>query len=207
MMADPRRVAILIFDEVEVLDFAGPFEVFAVSRDRHDGSTPLFEVFTVAETAGPVLARNGLSVNPRYSFVDCPAPDILIVPGGRGTRQLMHNASVLAWIQRQAPASELVLSVCTGALVLGRAGLLDGLAATTYHDSFGELADAAPNTTQKPGERWVDNGKVVTSAGVSAGIDMSLHIVRRLFGPEQAQWTADYMEYEHWRAVSGAQQA
>ncbi len=193
-----RNVAILIFDEVEVLDFAGPFEVFAVAR-LSDG-TPPFNVYTVAEKPEPVLARNGLSVNPAYTLDNCPPPDILLVPGGRGTRAVMHNPALLNWIRQHAAPAEQVLSVCTGALVLGSAGLLDGLAATTYHTSFDELRAAAPNTELRPGERWVDNGKVVTSAGVSAGIDMALHVVGKLLGAEQADATARYMEYEHWKS-------
>jgi transcriptional regulator GlxA family with amidase domain len=191
------NVAILIFDEVEVLDFAGPFEVFGVARG--DAGEPLFNVYTVAESAAPVIARNGLSVNPNYSFANCPPPDILLVPGGRGTRMLIHNETVIEWIKVQAAPVQQLLSVCTGALVLGKAGLLDGLAATTYHTAFEELRAVAPNTEQRPGQRWVDNGKVVTSAGVSAGIDMSLHVVEKLHGVETADRTARYMEYEYWQ--------
>jgi len=195
----PRNLAILLFDDVEVLDFAGPFEVFAVSRDRHDGQTSLFNVYTVAQSAGPVIARNGLSVNPTYTVENCPPPDILLVPGGRGTRAAIDNPDLIAWIQRVAEPAELVLSVCTGSLVLGRAGLLDGLAATTYHTEFDHLAELAPTATLKPGTRYVDNGRVITSAGVSAGIDMALYVVERLHGVEQARWTANHMEYTHWQ--------
>lgn len=191
----PRNLAILIFDDVEVLDFAGPFEVFAVSRDHHDGETELFNVYTVAEHSAPVIARNGLSVNPATTIDTCPPPDILLVPGGRGTRTAMHNPALLDWIRRSEPAAELVLSVCTGAFLLARVGLLDGLAATTYHTAFDQLAELAPTCAVKRGVRWVDNGRVITSAGVSAGIDMALHVVRRLHGSEQARWTADHMEY------------
>jgi transcriptional regulator GlxA family with amidase domain len=194
----PRKVAILIFEEVEVLDFSGPFEVFAVARDEQ--GAPLFEVYNVAETMAPVLARNGFSVNPHYTIDDCPAPDLLVIPGGRGTRTAMHNARLTAWIQQHSATAEHVLSVCTGALMLGTAGLLEGLAATTYHTAFDELAQVAPNTELRPGKRWVDNGKVITSAGVSAGIDMSLYVVGKLFGFDQAERTAKYMEYEHYMA-------
>lgn len=199
-MSEPRNVAILIFEDVEVLDFAGPFEVFGVTR-LEDGSAP-FNVFTVAETTAPVSARNGLSVNPHYSFDTCPKIDLLLVPGGRGTRPLVHNTRVIEWIQQQAAPAEMVLSVCTGAILLGKAGVLDGLAATTYHTAFDELRAVAPTTEQRPGERWVDNGRVITSAGVSAGIDMALHVVGRLLGPAQADATARYMEYEHWKPIA-----
>jgi len=194
------RTAILLFDEVEVLDFAGPFEVFSVTGRRR--KLEPFEVFTVAERAAPVHARNGLVVTPRYGFADCPPPDILIVPGGYGTRREMKNPMMLEWVTRTAPSCELVLSVCTGALVLGAAGLLDGLAATTHFMAFDELRAIAPRTAILEGRRVVDNGHVILSAGVSAGIDMALHVVARLLGQDVAAETARYMEYEgDWRRL------
>lgn len=192
-MSRRRNVAILIFDEVEVLDFCGPFEVFGVTgRSQEDAP---FNVYTVAERNTPVLARNGLSVNPRYTIADCPPPDLLVIPGGMGARKEMHNPAVIEWIKRCAEHAELVLSVCTGALLLANAGLLDGLAATTHHGAFDLLRAAAPHTEVREGERFVDNGKLITSAGISAGIDMSLHVVARLLGEEVARETAEQMEY------------
>ncbi len=191
-----RNVAIMIFDDVEVLDFCGPFEVFAVSRDKDDGVTQLFNVFTVAENDAPVIARNGLSVNPNYTLENCPKPDIFLIPGGRGTRKAIDNPTLLQWIIDAEPEAELVLSVCTGAFLLGKVGLLDGLAATTYHTEFDTLQTIAPAVTVKRGERFVDNGRVVTSAGISAGIDMSLYIVSKLHGKAQALYTAQRMEYD-----------
>lgn len=188
------RTAILIFDEVEVLDFAGPFEVFSVTGRRRNLEP--FDVFTVAERLAPVAARNGLSVNPRYSFENCPPPEILVVPGGFGTRREMKNPMMLEWISRVAPACELVLSVCTGALVLGAAGLLDQRNATTHFMAFDELRAVAPHASVHEGQRIVDNGNLILSAGVSAGIDMSLHVVARLLGADVARETAQYMEYE-----------
>jgi transcriptional regulator GlxA family with amidase domain len=187
------RTAILIFDDVEVLDFAGPFEVFSVTGRRQ--KLEPFDVYTVAERS-PVSARNGLSINPKYSFADCPPPEILVVPGGYGTRREMKNPAMLEWISRVAPACDLVLSVCTGALVLGAAGLLDGREATTHFMAFDELRAAAPGARVREGRRIVDNGNVILSAGVSAGIDMSLHVVARLSGTDVARETARYMEYE-----------
>jgi len=188
------RTAIVIFDEVEVLDFAGPFEVFSVTGRRRNLEP--FEVFTVAERLAPVAARNGLSVNPRYSFANCPPPEILVVPGGFGTRREMKNPMMLEWISRVVPACELVLSVCTGALVLGAAGLLDQRNATTHFMAFDELRAVAPHASVHEGHRIVDNGNLILSAGVSAGIDMSLHVVARLLGADVARETARYMEYE-----------
>jgi transcriptional regulator GlxA family with amidase domain len=188
-----RTLAILVFDDVEVLDFCGPFEVFSVANRSAD--PPAFEVLTVAEGPGPVLTRGGLSVNPHRRLADCPAPDLLLVPGGWGTRKEMHNAAVIDWITRAAAGAELVLSVCTGALLLAKAGLLDGLAATTHHGALDLLRETAPRTTVHPDRRVVDNGRVVCSAGIAAGIDMSLHVVGRLLGPAAAEQTARYMEY------------
>ncbi len=193
-MTQTRNVAILIFDDVEVLDFCGPFEVFAVTGRGQE--VPPFNVYTVAETLAPVTTRGGMSVNPRYSLADCPLPHILVVPGGYGTRRAMRSEALIAWIRRTAPHSEVVASVCTGSLVLGAAGLLDGLRATTHHSAFDLLREAAPTAQVLEGVRFVDNGAVITSAGISAGIDMALHIVARLLGEETARETARYMEYD-----------
>ena len=191
-----RNVAIFIFDEVEVLDFCGPFEVFSVTGKR-DGSNP-FNVYTVAQEKRPILARNELSINPRYTLADCPAPGILLIPGGFGTRREMHNSTVLDWVKRHSQTTELLLSVCTGALVLAKANLLDGLSATTHHGAIELLRETAPNTKVEPEQRFIDNGKIIISAGISAGIDMSLYVVAKLLGPAQAWETAKYMEYD-WR--------
>ena len=188
-----RIVAILLFDEIEVLDFAGPFEVFAVTDELSDHK--LFRVVTVAQEKRPIRARNGLSVNPDHVVADCPPPDILIVPGGFGTRALLKNSAVLDWIKSVNATAEIVASVCTGSIVLGRAGLLDGLQATTHHECFDLLREHAPRTTVVETDRYVDNGRILTAAGISAGIDLSLHLVTRLHGAAVAQKTARYMEY------------
>jgi len=197
MVNETRKVAILIFDEVEVLDFSGPFEVFAVTgRDREQKP---FEVFTVAEKSGAVTARNGLSVNPRYTFSDCPKAEILIVPGGMGTRREMHNRTLIDWIKEAAGRAEMTLSVCTGSLLLAKAGLLDGASATTHWAALDLLREVAPSATVRPNKQFVDNGRVMTSAGVSAGIDLSLYAVGKLLGEDAAVETARWMEYKHWR--------
>jgi len=189
-----RRVAVLIFDQVETLDFAGPFEVFSVCGRPEDKR--YFKVFTVAQKPGPITAREGLSLNPARLLTDCPAPDVLVVPGGLGARQEMKNPVLLNWIRSASRTSELILSVCTGALILARAGLLDGLAATTHHLSLDLLRQIAPKTEVRAGERLVDNGRIVTAAGVSAGLDASLHVVARLLDPDTARRTAAYIEYD-----------
>lgn len=190
------NLAIFMFNDVEVLDFAGPFEVFAVSR-YEDGTNP-FNVYLVSEDGERVVARNGLKVDVDYSMETCPPMDMLLVPGGQGTRTLMHNETVRAWIQSRFGELEHLLTVCTGSLVVAKTGLLSGLAATTYHTAFDLLTEAEPNLDPRPGERWVDNGKIITSAGVSAGIDMALHTVSRLLGADFADKTARHMEYEYW---------
>jgi transcriptional regulator GlxA family with amidase domain len=187
------NLAILIFEDVEVLDFCGPFEVFTVASRFTD--PPAFHVVTVAEKPGPVLTRGGLSVNPHHRLLDCPPPDVLLVPGGQGTRKEMHNPALIEWIKQASTKSELVLSVCTGALLLAKAGLLDGLEATTHHGAIDLLRQTAPKATVHADRRFVDNGRVVCSAGIAAGIDLSLHVVARLLGREVAEKTARQMEY------------
>jgi len=194
MNKSQRRVSIVIFDGVEVLDFCGPFEVFSVTGERQ-GLKP-FVVHTVAEEARPIIARGGLHVNPEHTFDDCPDPDILVVPGGFGTRREMNNSRMLTWLKDKAAKAELVLSVCSGALVLGKAGLLDGLTATTHHCALDELRAISPQIKIDSSRRFIDNGGVIVSAGISAGIDMSLHVVSRLLGEDQAAETAKYMEYQ-----------
>ncbi len=197
-MTRQRSVALLVFDGVEVLDFAGPFEVFSVTSEINDAKP--FKVQVVAERLAPIRARNGLSVNPDAAIADVPTADILIVPGGQGTRREINNPVMVEWIASIAANAELVLSVCTGSFLLARAGLLAGLTATTHHHTFDLLRELAPDSTVVENQRFVDNGKVVTSGGISAGIDMSLHIVARLLGEAAAERTARYMEYDgKWR--------
>lgn len=189
-----RTLGIVVFDDVEVLDLAGPFEVFSVCGRRNQ--LDLFHVMTVSETGRPITARNGFVVVPTHSFATCPALDVLLVPGGFGTRTQMKNPVLLEWIVDKARNAEYVLTVCTGSLILGSAGLLDGLHCTTHFMAFDELRSAAPKSTIHEGARIVDNGPVVCSSGVSAGIDMSLHMICRLHGDDMARETARYMEYE-----------
>jgi transcriptional regulator GlxA family with amidase domain len=192
-----RTLVILLFNDAEVLDFCGPFEVFSVAN--YFGDSPAFRVITAAEKPGPVLARNGLSVNPEHQLTTCPAPAILLVPGGMGTRREMNNPVVIDWIRKASTNAEMVLSVCTGSILLAKAGLLDGLAATTHHEAIDLLRQTAPQTEIRQDRRFVDNGRIVCSAGIAAGIDMSLHIVARLLGNRVATQTAAHMEYP-WNA-------
>src|SRR5438552_3463237 len=174
-----RQVCILIFDDVEVLDFCGPFEVFTVTGGR-EGLTP-FVVSTVAETRQTITARGGLRVEPEHSFENCPSPDILVVPGGIGTRREMNNPGMLSWLQENAQRADLILSVCSGALLLAKAGLLEGLTATTHHAALDELRAISPGIKVDATKRFIDNSRVIVAAGISAGIDMSLHVDARVW--------------------------
>jgi len=200
-----KNIAIVLFDRVEVLDFAGPFEVFS-SCGAHGEHKGHYNVYTVAER-NPVIARGGLSISPSYLFENCPKPDIFLVPGGGGytdsgvpfgSRKEMDNPVMLQWVTKQNETAELVLSVCTGSLILGKAGLLDGLRATTHWKAMDQLKAAAPNAIIVDDKRWVDNGRVISSAGVSAGIDMSLYVIEKLLGKTIARETARSMQYDHW---------
>ncbi len=189
-----KNIAILLFDDVEVLDFAGPFEVFAVTNELQGNDT--FEVFTVAEGVGTVRARNGLKLVPHYTLEQCPATHLLVIPGGFGTRALLRKPAFLEWVRIRARSAEIVMSVCTGALVLAQLRLLDGLKSTTHHECLDLLRELAPATEVMPNARFVDNGRIITAAGISAGIDCSLHVVERLLGSDAATKTARYMEYQ-----------
>ncbi|QPC84648.1 DJ-1/PfpI family protein [Phototrophicus methaneseepsis] len=195
-MTEKRNVAIFIFEDVEILDFAGPYEAFAVCGV--DDGEPLFNVYTASLDGKSLLARNGLSINPAYSIETMPQPDILLIPGGQGTRPLVGNEAIRQFIQAQQPQVEQLLSVCTGALLLADAGVLANQSATTYHTAFDLLHSIDGSISLQPGQRWVDNGQIVTSAGVSAGIDMSLYVISKLFDQATADATARHMEYEHW---------
>jgi transcriptional regulator GlxA family with amidase domain len=188
-----QNVAILIFPDVEVLDFAGPFEVFAVTDELRGYDT--FHTFTVATAPGVLRARNGLQVVPDFTLESCPAPDVLIIPGGFGTRALLQEPALLEWLSVRAREAALVMSVCSGALVLAKLGLLDGQRVTTHHELLGLLAKLAPTATIDPTQRFHDNGRILTAAGISAGIDCSLHVVSRLLGEAAVEKTAKYMEY------------
>jgi len=179
-------VAILLFDGAEVIDYAGPWEVFGQAG---------FKIFTVAENSKPIDAVFGQKLIPDYTFGNAPGADIVLVPGGRGSRSAMQNEAVLKWLQQRAQTSNYTMSVCTGALILGKAGLLDGLTATTFHDAFDLLSQAAPKTHVVSDQRYVDNGKIITTAGLSSGIDGALHLVSKIKGKGFAQATALTLEY------------
>ncbi|MFC8687391.1 DJ-1/PfpI family protein [Brevibacillus porteri] len=190
------RVGIFLFDDVEVLDFAGPLEVFSVTS-MEDGSHIPFRVETVSEKGSMIQTLNGLKVQPDYSFADRPVFDILIIPGGVGAREReVHNEQVINWIREQIQQVELMASVCTGAFLLAKAGLLSGKKATTHWASLDRMEKEFPEVDVQKGVKFVDEGNIVTSAGISAGINMSFHIMKRLVGAEVAEQTAKTMEYD-----------
>ncbi len=182
-----RNVAIMVFEGVEVLDFAGPYEVFSVAGAAmpRQPYAPFF-TYTVGLTEQTVSTTGALRVTPHYSYQNCPAPDLLIVPGGNGARRLLKHPALLAWLNQQAQSVELICSVCTGALALAAAGILKGKSATTHHGAFERLAELDPSIGVVRDKRFVQDGKVWTSGGISAGIDMSLAIVRHLLGDNAA---------------------
>ena len=189
-----RNVAILLFTEVEVLDFAGPFEVFAAADELHDHDC--FNVFTVADSPASIRTHHGLTIVADYMLETSPSAAVLIVPGGIGTRRLLEQPRMLEWVRTRSAAAEITMSVCTGALVLAKAGLLDGLRITTHHGCLDLLRELAPRSAVVDDVRFTDNGRVLTAAGISAGIDCSLHVVGRLLAPEAAERTARHMEYQ-----------
>jgi len=193
-----KRVGIPIFPAVEVLDFCGPYEVFSVTRlneDRRREESSPFEVLLVAQSGEPVVATGGLRVIPDVTLDTCPSLDILVVPGGWGTRKEISNQRLLTWISERAKQVETLTSVCTGAMLLGQAGLLDGRRATTHWRSLDQMRQSFPAVTVEDKLHVVEDGHVLTSAGISAGIDMALRVVARYFGDAVGRATSRHMEY------------
>ncbi|GAA0375224.1 DJ-1/PfpI family protein [Bacillus horti] len=192
------KVGILLFDDVEVLDFAGPFEVFSITTINYgkaDAYQP-FEVSTISETGEPIRATNGLKVIPDYSLGTAPYFDLLVIPGGLGTDRERENKAMLHWIYNRYEDVKWMTSVCTGAFLLAEIGLLNHRRATTHCLSIETLKKDFPEISVKENVKFVDEGKIVTAAGVSAGIHMAFHMVRRLLGTEAAEQTAGFMEYD-----------
>jgi len=180
-----KRVAILIFDGVQIIDYTGPWEVFGEAG---------FEVFTVAQKPDPITTAFGMKVMPNYTFSEHPKPDVLLIPGGN-VLDAQKNPPTLEWIQEKSRQADVVLSVCNGAYILAKAGLLTGLKATTTASLIDGLANAAPGINVVYDQRFVDNGKIITSGGLSSGIDGALHVIEKFFGRGTAQRVALGMEY------------
>lgn len=182
----PFKVAILMFDDVQIIDFAAPYEVFGQAK---------FEVFTVSADGKPVTTVMGLSVNPRYSFANMPDADAIIVPGGN-THKIMNDKQVQNWLKAQQGKTGHILSVCTGAYILAESGLLDGKAATTFYGALHNVEKEYPAISLQRDKRFVDNGQIITSAGLSSGIDASLHLVSKVLGEDKARTIALHIEYD-----------
>lgn len=199
-----KNVGIYLFPEIEALDFAGPFEVFTtanrVSMRDHSGSAP-FNVFSIAESGAPVSARAGLRIIPDCSINNHPQVDVLIIPGGVVSAEL-HKPAVMQWMSQCAETAELVASVCTGAFMLAQAGVVTSGGVTTHWEDQAELAEMFPLLEVIDGPRWVEQNKIFTSAGISAGIDLSLHLVSRLCSLQVATSTARQMDYS-WNNGNG----
>jgi transcriptional regulator GlxA family with amidase domain len=189
-----HHIGILLFDGVEELDAIGPWEVLAAWTKYFpdDG----FEVACLSRDGGSVAAAKGLVISAHHSFADAPAFDVFLHPGGQGTRPLMRDEEHLEWVRQQRAVVPLMTSVCTGSLVYAAAGLLRGRPATTHWGSLDLLAETDPSIEVRPDDRFVDDGDIVTSAGVSAGIDMALHLVKRLVGIERAREVRRYIQYD-----------
>lgn len=194
----PRRVGVLVYPDVEDLDFIGPLEVFGMAGRLRKGA---LEVLTIAETMTPVRTSFGVTVTPHCSFETAPPIDILVVPGGGGAWASLEDQRLLGWLARTAKNAEITTSVCSGAMLLAVAGVLRHQPATTHWNAMARMRERFPDIELRAGVRWVDEGGVVTSAGVSAGIDMALHVVERLFGQETADLTAHWLQYDPWGAA------
>jgi len=182
----PATVAVLLFNSVEIIDFAGPWEVFGGAG---------YHIFSVAETLDPVTTVYGQKITADYTFENTPKCDVLLVPGG-GTRDAVANPKLIKWVQDNARKSTYVMSVCTGAFILAKAGLLDGLSATTVRGGIDRLATAGQNIKAVSDQRYVDNGKIITTAGLSSGIDGALYLVSKMLGKGKAQQAALDIEYQ-----------
>ncbi len=194
MNTDRVTIAFYLQNGVEILDFAGPMEVFSYAG---------FQVFTVAKTKDPIVSQGILTIIPDYSLEDAPESDILAFFGGGNAYEASKDSELISWIEQRKATTDLHFSVCTGAFMLGQAGLLDGQTATTFHNAIEGLQETFPQADVRSDVRFVDNGTVITTAGISAGIDGALHLVAKLRGQAAAEEVVRYMEYDNWRPNQG----
>jgi transcriptional regulator GlxA family with amidase domain len=194
-VADPRTVGVVLFPGFELLDVFGPLEAYGIARGW-------FTLTLIAEQPGPVASAQGPRAQAEHGLDACPKLDVMLVPGGMGTRTEVGNPALLDWLGHRAAETEIVTSVCTGAALLARAGILDGRHATTNKRSFQWVVEQGPRVEWVREARWVEDGKFVTSSGVSAGIDMTLAVIARLAGREVSEQAATNMEYE-WHRDAG----
>lgn len=196
-MSKKLSVAILIFEEVEVLDFAGPFEVFSVTSELSDYT--LLEVKVVGKNTSPVIAKNGLKVIPDVSYSQVEQMDVLVIPGGDGSKSVLMDQDLMNWLGKVIPKTQVTFSVCSGARILAKLGLLDGKPFATHHEVYEDVLALTQNGIAQRNMRFVDLGQVMTAAGVSSGVDLSLHVVQKLFGQLVMEKTARYIE---WSGIS-----
>jgi putative intracellular protease/amidase len=192
---DLEYVAIVVYDGVALLDWSGPGGVFTAAGGK-------FYPYTVSKDGKPVTSQGFVRVDPEFSLHDCPWPDVLVIPGG-GVGELTRDPLMMEWIAAVAKHAEQVLSVCSGSFVLAKAGMLDGLQATSHTADAKELERAAPRTTVHTGKRFVDNGKIITTAGIATGIDGALRVVAKLHGDDAARRAAEFIEYGGWEPGAG----
>jgi len=188
------RIGISLFEGAEELDWAGPWEVLAAWAQSHP--TDDIEVFTVAQHEGVITCAKGLKVLPDHTWDSAPPIDVLVYPGGRGTRPQIGDETIAVWLRKTAESAQLMTSVCTGSLVFADAGILDGRPATTHWGSLDRLGALGQGIQVRPDDRFVDDGDVITAAGVSAGIDMALHLIVRLVSAERAREVRHYIQYD-----------
>ena len=196
-----KKVGILLFDDIELLDFAGPYEVFAVADELNDHA--LFDVFTLSETGKEVRTVHGLRVQPDYAIDRSPHIDILVIPGGDGTKAVIKNQGLLNWIRETYNQAAITFSVCSGARIPAILGLLDNMEFTTHHAVVEDVRALAPEGIYRKDLRFVDNGKLMTAAGISAGIDLTLYIVEKIYGKPVKEQAMQYMEYQQNKTSTG----
>jgi transcriptional regulator GlxA family with amidase domain len=191
-----KTVGIFLFDKVELLDFAGPYEVFSVANEL--SGFKLLHTFTVSESGKSIRSVHGLEIVADYSIDNCPPPDILVIPGGDGTKVLLDNHRVMNWFHEVYRRAEITFTVCSGARIPAKLGLLNHQPFTTHHLVVEDVLKIAPQAIFKTDERFVDNGKLMTAGGISAGIDISLYVLEKMFGKAVREATQKYMEYGDW---------
>lgn len=192
-----QNVVFLSFPNVELMDLTGPYEVFSTFNKLNINR--YLTIKTVGESSDEFKSSNGLTLRPDATLDESGKVDLLVIPGGKGARENLNNSKLLSWIGQKSDESRHVLTVCTGSVLAAAAGILDGLSATTHSSSFDLLSELAPHTKIVKNTRFVDNGKIVTSAGISAGIDASLHLIEVMYGKKYATETAHYMEYPYFK--------
>ncbi|MBP2636796.1 MAG: DJ/PfpI family protein [Firmicutes bacterium] len=193
------NVGIFLFNDIELLDFAGPYEVFSITSELNDYQ--LFKVFTISKDGTEIKSVNQLKVMPDFSFDNHPPIDIFVIPGGVGTKAEMNKEEVLEWIKKTHEGAKVTMTVCSGARILGALGFLDYLETITHHEVIEHLKQIAPNTIINQDKRFIDAGKIMTSGGISAGIDLALHIVKKFYGEPIVNKSIRYLEYGDWRSL------